>query len=308
MATIGIDYADVDGNKPPSFSQARTKSGVRFAIMRAVYGRPWPSQAGKRPYVDECAVRDHQAARNAGITVGLYGFFCPPLAGVYTPTPVEQGQAMIDAIGPIIKKGVDFTPFLDVEQSSNVIGPAEYVQQVLVVVEMLTKAFGASPGIYWSNRVVNEVLGGKDIPELKDCPKWIAKPWPLPVRSVVDLAGAPSFRPTLPVGDKQWMLYQYQGDALRVAGFTSTTDMNRINEFGVGATGDHVAWLQRKLAKAGCFDTLSSDPFRSPPPNPVDGIFGAGTKAALMRFQRAQGCRLVDGIVGLESWPRLCWV
>ncbi|WP_224247538.1 peptidoglycan-binding domain-containing protein [Hyalangium gracile] len=59
-----------------------------------------------------------------------------------------------------------------------------------------------------------------------------------------------------------------------------------------GVCGPDVEQLQRQLEAAG-FE-----------PGPVDGIFGAKTKAALMAFQRARGLE-VDGIVGSRTWAAL---
>jgi peptidoglycan hydrolase-like protein with peptidoglycan-binding domain len=59
-----------------------------------------------------------------------------------------------------------------------------------------------------------------------------------------------------------------------------------------GSSGSAVVELQRRLLAAGYN------------PGPVDGIFGAQTKQAVMAFQRANGL-VVDGIVGPLTWSRL---
>jgi peptidoglycan hydrolase-like protein with peptidoglycan-binding domain len=59
-----------------------------------------------------------------------------------------------------------------------------------------------------------------------------------------------------------------------------------------GDSGASVSTLQRLLAQRG-FD-----------PGPVDGDFGAGTQAALVAFQRANGLE-ADGVCGPRSWAAL---
>ena len=59
-----------------------------------------------------------------------------------------------------------------------------------------------------------------------------------------------------------------------------------------GCRGEDVQWLQWKLNKAGyaC--------------GSVDGIFGSGTKSAVMKFQKAKGL-VADGIVGANTKAKL---
>lgn len=60
----------------------------------------------------------------------------------------------------------------------------------------------------------------------------------------------------------------------------------------VGCKGEDVQWLQWKLNKVG-FNCGS-----------VDGDFGAGTKSAVMKFQKANGL-IADGIVGANTKAKL---
>jgi peptidoglycan hydrolase-like protein with peptidoglycan-binding domain len=59
-----------------------------------------------------------------------------------------------------------------------------------------------------------------------------------------------------------------------------------------GLCGPEVEYLQRQLEAAGFFE------------GPVDGMFEARTKAAVMAFQRARGLE-VDGIAGPRTWAAL---
>ena len=47
MSTTGIDFASVDEDLPPNFPSLR-QSGVRFSLMRAVFGR----NVDGKPYLD----------------------------------------------------------------------------------------------------------------------------------------------------------------------------------------------------------------------------------------------------------------
>jgi peptidoglycan hydrolase-like protein with peptidoglycan-binding domain len=59
-----------------------------------------------------------------------------------------------------------------------------------------------------------------------------------------------------------------------------------------GMCGPEVEYLQRQLQLAGVYE------------EPVDGVFGASTKSAVMAFQRARGLE-VDGIAGTRTWAAL---
>ncbi|MEE0931858.1 peptidoglycan-binding domain-containing protein [Clostridium sp.] len=59
-----------------------------------------------------------------------------------------------------------------------------------------------------------------------------------------------------------------------------------------GARGNITKLLQEKLISLG-YNT-----------NGIDGIFGSGTKAAVIAFQKSKGL-LTDGIVGENTWRKL---
>ena len=65
-----------------------------------------------------------------------------------------------------------------------------------------------------------------------------------------------------------------------------------VRAFGVGASGDHVRDLQRRLT---ALDFT---------PGPADGDFGSNTADAVRSFQEARGLD-VDGICGTDTWSAL---
>jgi peptidoglycan hydrolase-like protein with peptidoglycan-binding domain len=58
-----------------------------------------------------------------------------------------------------------------------------------------------------------------------------------------------------------------------------------------GATGEHVTYLQSRLADWGFTVT-------------IDGVFGPGTESSVRSFQRSNGLT-ADGIVGQQTWTAL---
>lgn len=300
MVMIGVDYASVDGNAPPDFNAART-AGTRFAVPRAVYGRSVQGQTYPGPFRDPVFARDAQRIRDAGLTLGAYLFLCVPKKSVKTtPTPEEQVEALVNYAK--LAPG-DFPHFVDVEEQSDLLHPAEYYDWVLRACRAVRSAIGTWPGIYTSQRVWTEYLQGHPAGELIDCPLWIAKPWPLPVRSPAMLDGAPKYQPyyVTPWGN-QWLHYQYQGDATGWPGFSSTVDGNRFNVMQRGLMdSDGVKYIQRKL------NTYLLDPRHNITPLVVDGDFGEKTEIALKSFQTTKKIT-ADGIYGAKSHAYLAWL
>ena len=85
-----------------------------------------------------------------------------------------------------------------------------------------------------------------------------------------------------------WAFHQYQGDAVKLPGFSSTVDMNRYNALTSGSSGDSVKWVQRRLGvtESGSFDKKLS--------------------ASVVAFQNARGL-VGDGIIGPRTFAALCW-
>jgi GH25 family lysozyme M1 (1,4-beta-N-acetylmuramidase) len=288
MTILGVDYYGPETPTQPNFVKAKA-GGIRYAICKAVNGRP-VTAGEKKPYLDPAWARDKQAILSAGLIRGAYLFLCYPRKGLYTPEPEVQAQAFIDYVQLTNK---DFVPQLDVEEASDVLTAAEMYDWTVRCATALALAYKARPGIYTSNRVWQENLGGHAAGYLLPCPLWLAKPWPWPPRSPAHLTGMPTRPWLIPQWGSQWWIYQYQGDALGVPGFPSTCDLNSFNLLVKGSTGDTVAWAQRRLV--------------ADPPLVIDGDFGTKTEAAVKLFQKSSAIA-VDGQIGPQTFACLGWI
>ena len=299
MAQLGIDYANTDTiNKPgvAGFTQAKN-AGAKIIIPRGVFGRP---EYGQSPvYLDAYWARDKDDIVAAGLNRSSYLFVCVPTkARPDTPSPEVQvaafyGYVQLDK--PTFGKPPhDMVPFFDVEMDSDVLSADEYYDWILEVAKLLRSSFDAWPGMYTSERVWTEVLKNHAAGQLINCPLWIAKPWPWAENTPVHLDGAPGYNPTtIPeMGDAtNFVLYQYQGDGLGMAGFApGAVDMNRANLVQRGSKGTIVKWIQ---ARAGNLT--------------VDGDFGPKTEARIKERQ-AQYALVADGIVGMDTFTLLTWL
>jgi hypothetical protein len=284
---IGPDFASIDGNKTPDFTAAKN-AGARFAIVRAIYGRSVGT--GTTTYADPVWARDKDAIKAAGLVRGAYLFICYPNSQQATPSPVEQAQAFCSYV--TLDKGRDLPPIIDVEEASDTMRADQMFDWTVTVAETLRAHYGAWPMLYTSARVWHENLRDHAAGVLGNCPLWLAKPWPWPVRTEVHLDGAPNYVPyAIPqFGDStNWWIYQYQGDAFGWPGFTSTVDANRFHTLKKGKTGDVVRWVQKRVGTT------------------ADGIFGVNTEAAVKSFQTKAGLA-ADGIVGPQTFAALAWV
>lgn len=283
---LGIDIASVDENKPVDWAKAKA-AGIRFAIFRGTYIQ-WADPTWKL---------EADRARAAGLTVGAYLF---PVMDKTAPS----AQAQVDAFAAAVKlTAKDLPPILDVEFPKGILKTGrsrlQLLEWVREAVAVLKKAYRVAPIIYTSARVWDgedadslDVDGlGVPTPELLECPLWLARyVWGTRVAPHLD-AGTLA----LPPVPKAWgdstnvWIHQYQGDSKGLPGFTSLADLNRFFELKLGAKGERVKWLQRKLRA------------------PVDGDFGPVTAKYLADFQRANGLD-PDSEVGVKTFAVLCWV
>lgn len=292
---LGVDIASVDGNAPVNWLFA-AKSGVRFAFFRGSY----------RMWSDPTFAREAKRARDAGVTVGAYLF--PTFAdSVSIGSQIEAFAKAAD-----VKAGRDLPPVLDVEFPGGIKATGNTRTELLgdiveFVIEMRAR-FGCSPMIYTSARVwdgedddalnADEELASEPdlVRELRACPLWLARyPFKTRIEAIGDDANEKPRVEALPLPPvpKAWGLenvwiHQYQGDAVRMPGFSSTVDLNRFFDLRIADNGPRVAWVQSKLALK------------------TDGSFGVLTDDAVRKFQK-QRALVADGVVGPKTFAALAW-
>lgn len=248
---LGIDVSDFQGRVD---WQTVAKSGVVFAFAKATEGAT---------FVADTFATNWAGMKTAGLVRGAYHFFRP------TKDPIAQANLFLRTAKTAIG---DLPPVLDVEVSDGVSASElnRRVAQWLKVVETATKRQAI---IYTSLGFWEAGLNNSDA--FRGHPLWIAQ------------YGVNA--PELPGNWSQWTFWQYS-DTGRVAGVAGGVDVNRFNGplaslrdfaqgylwLAQGNRGPAVAALQQKLRRKG-FN-----------PGAVDGVFGPGTRAAVIAVQRAK--------------------
>lgn len=273
MVSLGVDYGSVDENAPPNWQRAKA-AGLRYVSVRATYGT----------WTDPHFVRDWRAIKAAGLVRQPYLFF-----RYDDPRKTPEMQVAVFAAVVGVLDVTDMPPCLDVEfpkgRAATGMSAAQALNWTERAVSELKRIYKVPPVIYTSARVWQEDLANLNPgPILGECSLWLAKPWPRGTHAQPDLQGAAGYMPTVPLPwPAQWFNYQFQGDSIGFPGFNKTVDVDRFRVFGAGAIGAHVAWCQRRLNL------------------PDDGIFGLGTKAAVVAKQKAHGLD-ADGLIGPATW------
>ena len=278
---LGIDYASVDENHPPDFAAAR-RYGIRFVILRAAY-----TDSG--PQMDPVVARDRAAIKDAGLQFGAY------LILGWNVDPVDQVTAFVNAYGtPAVG---DLPVSLDIEFPKGIAASGLTPQAALTKIETALSALQTTYPvvmIYTSARVWYEDL--KDIASepCSHCPGWIKVPYPWKADQAPHPESVPSSVPLPPpqrvVGAAGAFIEQFQGDALRVPGFSSTVDLNVFRNYVGGTADPRTPWVSTRL---GLFNHIC---------DPTDATSVAN---AIRAFQTDIGSD-VDGIVGPVTWARLC--
>lgn len=300
---LGVDFASVDGNKEPDFVLTHA-AGIRFAYIRRSYCYYDPMHRAFRLAHDLCYARDAQRARDAGLTVGAYLF---PSFAVGAPSPAEQVANFLAAGGDVIS-GKDLPVVLDVEFPGRGILDTKRLKTevftlVLEFIAELRKHFSAV-GVYTSHGQWHDDngLGGPNSKELEGVLLWQKTPYRLKAGNPQDKQTPPDphvgvlttdpndyWRVPLPWEEQGWFMQQCQGDAIGVAGFSHTVDINRFVPFAAGtSTKSRRSWLFNALNRAAPFDLNA----------PLDAV--------LKDFQHSRGL-VADGIVGVATFATLCW-
>ena len=285
---FGLDTASVGDNKNPDWAQAKAEGSISFAIIRSNWG------VGQ----DSVFKRDWPRIKEAGIVRGAYLFlrFPHPKYQMKAPDPVSQAQAFIKMVGNLDES--ELPPTVDVEfpGGRHVTGmtPQQCLDTVRAAWNVLKNHYGVAPIIYASARVWREDLDDLGAPDLVESPLWLARYFFKKGSAVMNASAFVDGRRDPPVpqpwGDStNWWIHQYQGDAVKLAGFpTGNVDMNRFNTMVKGATGDRVKWVQRRLGVV------------------QNGQLDAATESALHAFQNKKGLT-PDGVVGVQTFAHLCW-
>lgn len=291
--TWGVDYASVDGNRPPDFRALRG-AGATFCWVRGSYAAWDQSHGAWALRADPCLERDWKSMEDAALIRGAY--MGPAVMASHSPEEqVGVMHAAVQAAGGL-RPGVDFPPCLDLEFPQGIAGThmnrdaiMEWVRRAVAAMQ---SAFGCWPIIYTSGRVWNDddsdCLASPPAPDLTACPLWLARyAYPTRQPAVIPPPDGPAPPVPHPWGD-EWHGHQDQGDALGAPGFTATVDVDRWRVARQGDSGGHVAWWQRKVGL------------------PADGEFGTETHDEVVAFQRDHGLT-VDGVIGAASFCAAAW-
>lgn len=286
MKDYGIDYASVDGNKPPD-TEAAKWGGTRFVYQRA-YGD------GFRNIADPHFKRDRASWRAAGIPHGGYLIMCWPTKTRKVPEPEAQAQGMIDTIGEL--QPGELPPCLDVEfgATKGRVGSVLSARQAIEWVERAHKVLERVYGIvtvYTSARVWQEDLFEMNSPRLSTCPLWIKTGYWNQYRQPFDLEHFTQIKkrpqPWYEPGTAGVWMHQFQGDCKGAPGFSSTTDVNWFLTMRKGEISDRVKWVQ---------EIIGAEP---------DGNFGPNTELKAKAWQAKKGL-VADGVIGAKSFAALC--
>jgi hypothetical protein len=286
-----VDYAGVDGNAPPDLKAAYA-AGLRCGIVRASYSA----------WSDGTAARDADAIRNTGMVFGGYGF---PDLDAGAPSMAAQAKAAFDGARP--RPGVDLPIAMDVEFARGILATHQGASLLEARLHLagavgdyrkaLADVQGADPLLYISQRVADtddtDTLAGAADDAIRGMAAWLAR-YVLATRAPAETdADYLSRLPAPPVpkaigGPDDWWFRQYQGDALRFPGFSSTVDCDVFHPLVLGSTGTRVQWTQRRIGAT------------------PDGGCGPETVAALLAFQNRAGL-VPTGVVNLSTFAKLAW-
>ncbi len=259
----GVDYASVDGDKPPDFAAAHA-AGLSFVIIRGAYtfGAPRP---------DLNLARDRDAAQRAGLRVGSYLILDYSPHG---PTPEAQAHAFITAYGA--RRSGELPVALDAETNSldhSASTGATRIAWLLRAYDALKACYGVVM-TYTSENQWSENFGDVDC-RLGDGPLWVKVPYPWNARNKPHPESCPPVgvlpRPWRRPGSPGAWIEQYQGDATGSTGFSSTVDLNRFLPYVDDGRPDARAPWVRSKAPVGvkALQTVS--------PRVPDGIVGPTT-------------------------------
>ena len=288
---LGLDTFGLDGNKTRDWALARSQGPISFAIFRSNWGAS----------LDTAFPREWQRMKDAGLVRGAFLFLRFPHPDVdrkygRAADPATQAAAVTKALPLSSITRDDLPPALDVEfpgtRGKTGMTAQQCLEHVRAAWRVLRDYYHVAPIIYTSGRVWHEDLLDLRAPDLVESPLWLAYYGPFKKGPARRDALVYRISPIVPKpwGDSMnWWIHQYQGDATGLPGFTpGNVDMNRFNPMTLGASGDRVRWVQRRLGIA------------------QSGAFDASTQTTLRSFQSKNG---IDptGSIDPRTFARLCW-
>jgi lysozyme len=277
MSIEGIDVAEFSGKI--DWEKVKTQ-GIHFAYARANYGT-----YKKDSWFDSY----WPAIKEAGILRGAYFFF--------RPSEDIEPQIELFAQALEIEPG-DLPPVVDIEpdyynhgqndhwNNFTLAQRLDFVARVLTGVETAT---GYKPMIYTGPYFWKDNLGNTS--HFTNYDLWIAH--------------YDTDNPIIPGGWQLYTIHQYKGDQRGFVGIEGDVDRNRFNgtldrlqaetvravNLQTGRIGPKVKKLQQALKKI----AQNSD-HKEFDPGAIDGLFGSGTKKALIAYQQAHNL-VTNGIV-----------
>lgn len=296
MELYGID---VSAYNPVSSYTLVARAGKKVAILRV-------TERDNRP--DPTFEKNYRGFREAGLKVGVYKF---SYALSVTDAAVEA-DAVLSALRG---RKLDFPVFYDLEWSRQRNLPVSQMDAVIREFRRKIVDAGYRFGIYCNMDWYRNVLNVKKLPY----DFWIAA-YPYNDRGVI----VESLRPSVGIG---WQ-YSSKGQVPGIEGYVDLDVFYRdySGDSGHCTEDDWVERLQRAIgAKPDNIpgpETLSKLPllregsrgevvrllqerlgnyYRIGVTGGYDGIFGPGTRAAVMEFQKQKGLA-IDGIVGPDTW------
>ncbi|MEH2125811.1 GH25 family lysozyme [Nostoc sp.] len=280
MSVEGIDVSDYSEN----IDWQKVKSqGIHFAYAKVNYGT----------YKQDTRFASYwPAIKKAGIIRGAYLFF----------RPSEEVDRQVKMFAQVLEiEPGDLPPVVDIEQDYynhqqndhwDDLSSTEKLNRITKVLTAVEVATGYKPIIYtgpsfWDDKIKTSRFADYDL--------WIAH--------------FDTNTPTIPGGWKFHTFHQYKGDQTGFPGIPGDVDRNRFNgtldrlqaltvptvSLQEGRIGPKVKKLQQTLKK------VSQDSSHAEfDPGSPDGIFGPGTKKAVIAYQQANSLT-ANGIVAPED-------
>lgn len=293
MAKVfGIDLSSWQKGYPYA---SATKSGVKFAILRAGFSRTKDNMFDKH----------YKNAKKQGWGVGAYWY-------TYATT-VAEARKEIQALLKVIKgKKFEYPIYLDMEDSSiRGVGKSTLNAIVQEYGNELQKAgyyFGVYTNLDWyKNKISGDSLNKKydwwiacwtkTMPSLRKCGMWQFGGSSNAIQSS-KIAGV--------VTDQDYALVDYPAIMKRLGknGYGKTNIVDKIKN---KVKPQKPKYDLRRLLKVGCTGKMVQHLQKALGGLEVDGKFGAKTEAKVKAFQKKHKL-VVDGIVGKDTAHALGWL